>query len=252
MSSDGGSSLDQSISAWVDSFIVRQDAVYDFLEDIDRVRLYDPDECRDRIRSFANGSGGNRSFPLIMFSLIGRDAFFEDVSEVVSDDIIADLRALSEEFSHLEEDFRVVFREEFDGEVNPITDNSAMMDASVPNEDPFVRYELLSGSVKALETRMRPSDLLHLSATAAYSASLPHASDDIDPELSEDEMDAIVSEVEHIEDHLSDIYEWIDGFDGYHDMTIDEFEDEPPSDGEPSSEDESHVDNESASEDGSQ
>lgn len=169
-----------------------------------------PEVAREELKELASESKHQDAFLGAYFAIQGIEGFFKDVDTVFGEEKVDELKHFGEQYSHLSDSLKIVYRESYENLSNPVTDQRAnAVSLSGIHGTPIITYQAYSGEKKVFST----ADFFtnHLNHVAAQlNASLKEAKDYVDAYPNTPEAEQIRHARSHIQDHLDELDELIE------------------------------------------
>ncbi|WP_135826465.1 hypothetical protein [Halorussus ruber] len=207
---------------WVDPIIENEESIREFLDEIQQLYLYDANQARSRLRSFAQESRFKDAFIGIYMALISQEGFFQDVSENYGEGVEEKIKSFSQEYSSLEDEFKKVYSESYYPYYNRLNNYDSSVDQRTHEGNPVVTFTAYSGNTPVLKTQELPSGLLNFSAVVVNHVRKRIENRHSSVTITEEEAEALANESQHIQRHLDDLNELLDELDSLESESLSE------------------------------
>jgi len=202
------------VSSWVESYYQLEEEVAKLLDEVRDLQLQNEYRAaQERIGTFYEAR--SNAFKAVYYSLVGTEAFFNDVAQDVNEEAAADLQELSEEYSDLTSDFEVVSASQDTLKQAPISGGAFRRKYDSEVREPLIEYTLYSGSMPVLEATETVGETIATSRlfVEAAGASIEQTTENSLP-LSDDESEEITKATERLISSVRELEDLIEPLSG--------------------------------------
>jgi hypothetical protein len=207
--SEEDSESNLSIIQWTEELLENEKKIRNFLDSVSEKQSAGS-EAREMLRKFGQDSKHSNTFAPIYYSVIDSEQFFEDVVEEFDDESIQVLKEIGVDYSHMESELEAMYSEIFFDHWNPITGFDSEIDRLDNDGTPLITIRAYSGDTMAFKLRNNPPSIMNISASLIHNLDNRLNPEASDWELPKQQKKYILEEIEHINQHLDEMYETLD------------------------------------------